>query len=94
MFVYEKGWKIKIITQGCMYSFYFFGVDVGYYEKVNANNASKRCYQVVEQYMKWKGLFLYKKMNLAWFTFLCEVSSIISRVIVTYTKDKKENNTE
>lgn len=25
---------------------------------------------------------------------LCEVSSIISRVIVTYTKDKKENNTE
>ena len=49
----KKGWKIKIITQGCMYSFYFFGVDVGYYEKVNANNTSKRCYQVVEHYMKW-----------------------------------------
>ncbi|AAS44493.1 hypothetical protein BCE_5593 [Bacillus cereus ATCC 10987] len=36
-----------------MYVFFlFFGVDVGFYEKVNANNTSKRCYQVVEQYMK------------------------------------------
>lgn len=48
----KKSLKIKIIIQGCMYSFCFFGVDVGYYEKVNANNTSKRCYQVVEHYMK------------------------------------------